>query len=129
MNIGYLALLFLLFIDLMFLTFWDQYQDAICKNEILSSDGVSYSAYCCGSFILFMALGFVLYIIQNNLDNIYLRLLVILIIIFIFFMCAVYENYISYKDMKESSQKTCKTYTWHGANFMFGVACAAALSK
>ena len=129
MNIGYLALLFLLFIDLMFMTFWDQYQDAICRNEILSSDGVSHSAYCCGSFILFMALGFVLYIIQNNVNNIYLRSLVILIIIFTFFMCSLYEKNITFEKMQESSQKTCKIYTWHAANFMFGIACAAALSK
>ena len=129
MNIGYLSLLFLLFIDNMFNLFWDQFQDAICINNISFAVGIGRSAFCCGSFILFMSLGFVLYIIQNNLHNIYLRLLVIFIIIFMYFILSLVDRYTQYNDVKDSSERNCKMFTWHGANFIFGVFCAAVLSK
>ena len=129
MNIGYLSFLFLLFIGIMFNFFWDQFQDAICMNKISIIKGIESSAYCCSSFILFMSLGFVLYIIQNNLHNIYLRLLVIFIIIFMYFILALVDRYTQYDNVKDSSERICKMFTWHGATFIFGVFCAAVLSK
>jgi hypothetical protein len=128
MNIGYIPLLSLLFVDLMFQYFWSAVQDAICTNNLLST-GIINSPYCCGSFIFFMTFGFVLFIIQKNMNNIYLRLLVILIIIAVFFICSLYEKYNTYSHMNESPQKTCKEYTWHAANFMFGVLCASIISN
>ena len=131
MNIGYLPLLFLLFISLMFITFWSKFQNAICQNQFTESVGLHNPLYpyCCGSVILCIALGFVLYITQNNLHNIFIRLLIILIIIFIFFMFSLYEKYGNNADMEEGSQKTCKNYTWHASSFAFGVLCASILSN
>jgi hypothetical protein len=128
MNIGYISVLFLLFIGVMFTIFWNQFQDAICTNNI-SSSSLSNSSYCCGSFVLFMVLGFVLYIIQNNTHNIYLRLLAILIIIITFFIISLYDYYVKYANDPDSPEKTCKSYTLHAANFMFGVVCALVLSN
>lgn len=130
MNIGYATLLFLLIIDVMFLAFWDPFQDAICKNDLYSLSGSMGNApYCCGSFVLFMAFGFVLFITQKNIKNIYIRLFVLLIGVFVIFMCSLYDTYKTFSYMDDSPQKTCLQYTWHAANFVFGILCASILSN
>ncbi len=129
LNIGYAKLLFLLFIDLMFLTFWTLYQKSICYNNNRFRINFDKFPYCCGSFILFMALGFVMYLIQNNIKNIYSRILSIILLIGIYFLCLPLEIYSTYKDFEDGDEKNCSMFTWHGANYIFGVLCGLVLSN
>jgi hypothetical protein len=129
LNIGYFPLLFLLFIDIMFMISWDTYQNSICLDILKTIVSQDNDGYCCGSFILFMALGFVLYLIQKNIKNIYSRIFSILILIGIYFLCLPIELYYTFKKVPDGDSKTCLTYTWHGANYLFGVLCAAVLSN
>ena len=129
LNIGHYILLFLLLIDLMFQFFWDMYQDAVCSNTISTTNRLYNAPYCCGSFILFMALGFVLTLILKNIKNIYELIFIIILIICVFFGCVLYEIHITFKLLPDSDEKTCKTYTWHGANYIFGIICALALGN
>jgi hypothetical protein len=129
LNIGHLALLFLLFIDLMFQFFWDLYQDVICYNYLRIRNRIDSSPYCCGSFILFMSLGFVLSLILMNITNIYICIFTLFVIICVFVGCVLYEHYIQYEDTESGDTKTCLTYTWHGANYAFGILCALVLGN
>ena len=128
MNIGYISLLFLLFINIMFITFWDSFQNAICTNNISRSRTLLESPYCCGSFILFMALGFVLLILLKNINNSFYSIILLGIIVVLFFGIALYENYITYSHLPNGNVKTCQNYTWHAANYVFGILCAIILS-
>ena len=129
LNIGYFSLLFLLLIDIMFMISWVEYQNAICTDTLTTIKSQDNDGYCCGSFILFMALGFVLYLIQKNIKYIYSRIFSILILIGIYFLCLPIELYYTFKDLPDGESKTCKTYTWHGANYLFGVLCASVLAN
>ena len=81
-NIGYISLLFLLFIDLIFDTSWFIFNNSLCQN--FSSDiDITMFKMCCGSFILYMSLGFVLFLIQNNIVNKFYRIIVIFIMLLI----------------------------------------------
>ena len=130
LNIGHFALLFLLLIDIMFQFFWDQYQAAICSNELSRPNRLwNNPPYCCGSFILFISLGFILYLIQKNIKNIYNRIFSIIILIGIYFLCLPIEIYSNYVNLPDGPEKTCKMFTMHGANYLFGVLCASVLSN
>ena len=129
MNIGYITLLFLLFINIMFMFFWDSFQDVICANNISRSRTLSESPYCCGSFVLFMALGFVLSTLFLNLPKYDNGFFIICIMIVLFFGIVLFENYITYSNLSSGNVKTCHTYTWHTANYIFGILCANILGN
>ena len=128
LNIGHSVLLFLLLIDMMYQSFWIAFQNAICTNN-LSDSGISNSPYCCGSFVLFMSLGFVLYLIQNNIRNIYIRIFIIFVILCVFYGCILYDKYLTFNNLQKNQQTTCLTLTWHSTNFIFGILCALALGN
>ena len=125
LNIGYLALLFLLFIDIMFITFWTIFRNTICKDILLAAVSRDDDGYCCGSFILLMAIGFVLYLIQKNIgfnrnNNIF---------VIIYFIILLTEKYYVFKDLPDGESKDCLVYNWHCSNYIFGVLCGAVLSN
>jgi len=133
LNIGHISLLFLLLIGIMFQFTWDGFQEAICVNSLNSwtSGSLIYSPYCCGSFVLFMSLGFVLYLIQKNINNWGMRNFALFVILCTWIGCFLYDYYskLAYGDDKDGPQKTCKSFNWHAANFVFGILCAVALGN
>jgi hypothetical protein len=129
LNIGYLSLLFLLVIDLIFNSFWDAFHKNICENTKKDID-VTDLYMCCGSFLLFMSLGFVLVLIQKNIINIYYRIIVIFIILFVWSCGVLYDKYSRFNDMKnDASQQTCSIFNYHAASFLFGISCGFALGN
>jgi len=128
MNIGYLALIFLLFITIMFRTFWDEFQDAICKNKISMMYGIESSSYCCGSVILFMSLGFVLIILLKNINTSLYKIIILCIIICIYFVIMIVEKNTIYSHIQNKNIKQCQSYTWHAAMYVFGIVCGLQLS-
>ena len=128
LNIGIIPILFLLFIGIMFHRFWNEYQDAICENN---ARGYIYdlnnSGYCCGSFVLFMVLGFVLFVGQHNIDNMLYRSLILFLMVCIWIGCVLYDT--NNDNTRTIDQHTCKKYTWHAANFVFGICCGFVLGK
>jgi hypothetical protein len=128
MNIGYLSLIFLLFITMVFSTFWDQFTDAICKNNIVSINGVGHGAYCCGSFLLLMSLGFALVILLKNINNPLHKIIILCLMIVLFFAIMVYEKNITYSHIHNNNSKQCLAYTWHGGMYVFGILCGLQLS-
>ena len=127
LNIGHTLLLFLLLIDLMYSNFWTGFRNAVCTNELSGSGSdILYSPYCCGSFVFFMSLGFVLYLIQNNIRNIYIRIFIIFIIVCVFYGCSIYDKNVT---LQKGQQATCLSFTWHSTNFIFGILCALALGN
>jgi hypothetical protein len=132
LNIGHISLLFLLLIGIMFQLSWGGFQDAICANSLYSnSRSLLSSPYCCGSFVLFMSLGFVLYLIQKNINNWGIRSLILFVILCTWIGCILYDYYskFSYGDDKDGPQKTCKSFNWHAANFVFGIFCGVTLAN
>ena len=129
MNIGYISLLFLLFIDMIFQSFWLAFTTTICQN-ITEPIYLPKLKMCCGSFILFTALGFVLFITQNHINNIYYRGLVLFMMLSIWTGCIVNDNYdVFYTTSNTASQKTCSIFTWHAAYFFFGICCGFVLGN
>ena len=126
LNIGHASLLFLLFINIMFSRFWTDFTNSICKNN-LTVTSIDKETFCCGSFVLFMALGFVLFLLAKNIKNIYAFIFIICLIILIFSSAVLYDYLNETSDM--SSVKTCSIFTWHGANYIFGILCALALGN
>ena len=131
LNIGHISLLFLLLIGIMFQFTWDGFQEAICVNSLNSwtSGSLIYSPYCCGSFVLFMSLGFVLYLIQKNINNWRMRSYIVFGILCTWIGCFLYDYYSTYKNDKDGPQKTCKSFNWHAANFVFGILCGVVLGN
>lgn len=129
LNIGHILLLFLFVIGIMFQFMWDGFQSAICNNSLAGSPSLSASPYCCGSFILFMSLGFILYVIQNNINKWLTRSILLFIILCIWIGCFISDYYTTYVNLKSSPQKTCKSFSWHAANFVFGIFCGIALGN
>ena len=130
MNIGHIKVLYFLIVCLMFMFFEGNFSLAICNNNIYGlKNGVSNSPYCCGSFILFASLGFILFIIQKHINDLYIKFIIWFIIACIWAGCVVYEKYYTYVDMKENNQKTCRLFFWHAANFLLGLFSGLVLAK
>ena len=128
LNIGIIPLLFLLFIGILFQRFWDEYQDAICENNARGNTyNINNSGYCCGSFVLFMTLGFVLFVAQYNIDKIVYRILILILMLCIWGGCVLYDTHND--NLRTINQHNCKKYTWHAANFIFGIYCGFVLGK
>ena len=114
----------------MFQYFINNFGLAICYNNIYGSNNRIYnSPYCCGSFILFASIGFVLYLIQKNINNLYTKFIIWFIIACIWTGCVLYDKYYGYVDDKEGNQKTCRIFFWHAANFLLGLFSGLVLAK
>ena len=130
LNIGIIPLLFLLFIGIMFQRFWNEYQDAICENSARGNIyNINNSVYCCGSFVFFMTLGFVLFITQYNIHNIFYRISILILMLCIWFGCILYDNNNNNNKILSKNQQDCKMFTWHAANFVFGICCGFVLGN
>ena len=119
LNIGHIALLFVLCILIFFNSFTDNFNQMVCNNIIYPSNNYYDGLYCCGSFIMCFSIAFVLYLMQNNTKNLKLRLLTI------FLMCIVGGGLILYdfynSGMIKSDTTICYIFTWHFMNYMFGI--------
>jgi hypothetical protein len=129
LNIGHIAVLLFLIILLMFQFFIGGFSNAICENIKYGSGRLLSSPYCCGSFILFASLGFVLFIIQKHINDLYSKFLIWIIIAGVWFGCILYENYYTYALTEPSESKTCSLFFWHATNFLLGIFSALVLAK
>ena len=129
MNIGHVSLVFFLIVLLMFQIFEGGFSSAICENNLYDGSIIEKSPYCCGSFILFAALGFTLFIIQKNINDFYTKMYIWFIIACLWGGCVLYENYVSYGDEKTTNQKNCKIFFWNATNYILGIFCGFVLSK
>ena len=122
MNIGHVALLFLLLVDIMFQLTIGGIKSSLCINNISDSDRLPYSPYCCGSFVLYMSLGFVLYLIYKNMNSIFTKGFILFIIVCVWIGCILVDKYINFAEIKkEDSIITCYAFLWHAANFLLGL--------
>ena len=122
MNIGHIKVLYFLIVCLILLFFIDNFGLAICYNNIYGDyNRLSHHSYCCGSFILYASIGFVLYLIQNNINDLLLRTIVWIIIACVWAGCVVFDYLLSYERKKEGNQKTCSVFFFHAANFLLGL--------
>ena len=80
MNIGHIKVLYFLIVCLMFQYFELPFLKAVCEDNLDVNTAIHLSGYCCGSFILFASLGFVLFIIQKHISSVYKKMLVWFII-------------------------------------------------
>jgi hypothetical protein len=128
LNIGHIPLLFLLLIDILFNFSWHGFQDAICNNKLDSSRYLESSYHCCGSFILFMSLGFVLYLIQKNINSWIARGFVLFLILSVW-IGTFLSDYFAVYDDESNPRRTCMSFTWHAANYIFGILCAVGIGN
>jgi hypothetical protein len=129
LNIGHISLLFLLFIGIMFHVVSKFFNLAICNNELsFSSNRLISGSYCCGSFVLYMSLGCVLFLIQKNINNWILRSFILLVILLVWILILLYDYNTIYK-YKNNPQKICNSINYHAANFVFGIFCGMALAN
>jgi len=128
MNIGYIKLVFFFIILILFINFHHSFSKAICQNDITSDISPLESSYCCGSFLLFPSIGFVLFIIQKHIKGLYLKLILWFII-----GCAwggtVLYDYLNGSTNIYSSTNICHIFLHHAMAFLFGIFCALALSN
>ena len=132
LNIGHLSLLFLLYLYIIFYGFWGEFTETICKNRLGNMDLYypNLLSSWSSSFSSVMSLGFVLYLIQKNIINIYYRMLVIFIMLFIWGMCILLDRYIRYDNTdKKSSYNTCASLIYHSSAFLFGICCGGVLGN
>ena len=128
LNIGHIPLLFLLFIDILFNFSWRGFQDAICNNNLNRTKDLESSIYCCGSFILFMSLGFVLYLIQKNINSWIVRGIVLLVTLCVW-IGTFLSDYFTVYDDESNPRRTCLSFTLHAANYIFGILCAVGIGN
>jgi len=129
LNIGHIAVVFFLTILLISYTFIKEFDVTICDNILYSNNSLYNARYCCGSFILFASLGFVLFIIQKHINDLYSKFLIWIIIAGVWGGCVLYENYYTYALMEPSKNKTCHLFFHHATNFLLGIFSALVLAK
>jgi hypothetical protein len=129
MNIGHIKLVFFLIVMLMFKFFEGGFQSAICENNLNDNRGLGNSSYCCGSGILWSALGFTLFIFQKHITDLYTKMYVWFIIACVWGGCVLFENYVTYGDEETSNQKNCKIFFLNPTIYILGIFCALVLSN
>jgi hypothetical protein len=73
---------------------------------------------CCSSQIMFSALGFFLMLYLLNVQNKYIKIIILLTIIGAYIGLVCYDKYVSFKGYKNT---TCDGLTWHSLYFLFGL--------
>lgn len=131
MNIGHIPLLFLLFIIILFnIAYMEGIVNSICTNSY-TINGLTNAPYCCGSAILFTALGFVLYLIQHNIIKMKYYIIMLFIILLTWIIIIIIDYYtffIKNENLNEDSQK-CYSFNWHAMLLIFGIFCGVALGN
>jgi len=126
LNVGSLQILFIL----MFLVFFTSISHGLsnleCNNDLIMVDYLD--VYCCGSFILMFALGFVLYMVMHHLHGIP-KLILLITMIVSWFGCVLYDYYVSYSVEKIKEKRVCKSFNWHALNYCLGIFAGVALAK
>lgn len=122
MNIGHIAVLFLLLVGMMFQFTIGGFKNSICLNNITGSDRLENTPYCCGSFVLHISLGFVLYLIYKNMNTKLSKGIILFIIFCTWLGIFLVDKYIYFAENKlEETEKNCYAFLWHGSNFLLGV--------
>ena len=131
MNIGHISVLFFLLVISMYQYSIEYFKSVNCTDDLYGDNNgrLQNSPYCCGSFINWASLGFVLYIIQNNIERLPLRIACWIIMGLIWGGLVLGEKYMTYVDLPNNSVKTCQLFLWHATNFLLGVLSGAALSN
>jgi hypothetical protein len=127
MNIGHIKLIFFLIVLLMFQFFEGGFISAICENNLYGATSVGNSPYCCGSFVLWAAVGFTLFIIQKHTTDFYKKLYAWFVICCVLIGCIL--NEITIDDQPNTNQKICKMFFWHTTNYLLGLYCGFAFAN
>jgi hypothetical protein len=123
LNIGHASLLFLLFIVILKNSSWMEISGNICFNG--SRDFNLYD----NKYLLVISYGFILYLIQNNIKNIFYRMIVIFIMVCTWIILIVINRYNNDKYAKnfvgsiQDEQRTCFSILDHSYIFLFGICC------
>jgi len=122
-NVGMISLILFIVICFMYTYSINGITKVICDNKINTCESViQHQPYCCGSFVLFPVLGFLLYIIQKNIHKFPIRIIVWFIIMSVWIGCILYDKYIGFKGLPNTNPtKTCNTLTWHALAFLLGL--------
>jgi hypothetical protein len=73
---------------------------------------------CCGSQIMWSALGFVLMLYLLNVKNAHIKIALVIVAIGIYIGLVCYDKYYAFKGMENT---TCNGLTWHCLYFLFGL--------
>jgi len=118
MNIGHIS--FIYFIIMIFgISFLiDAINSFICVKGLYNTNLDDSLGACCGSQIMWSALGFVLMLYLLKVTNKYIKLGILLVIIITFISLICSDKYYSFKGEDNS---TCDSLTWHVLYFLFGL--------
>jgi hypothetical protein len=119
LNIGHIAMIYFVLILIGFKIGLENISSLTCDN--ITSISTNKFANCCGSFIFWPALGFVLYLIQNCFDNMIYKGITISSIPIIY-------GILVYMDIKEYNN-LCNGLSWHSLIFLLGVLSGKVLYK
>jgi hypothetical protein len=119
LNIGHIAMIYFVLVLIGFGIGIDSISSLTCDNMTSISTNNLY--YCCGSFVFWPALGFVLYLIQNCFDNMIYKGITITTIPIIY-------GVLVYMDKKDYGN-LCNGFSWHSLIFILGVLSGKVLYK
>jgi hypothetical protein len=121
LNIGHIAMIYFVLILIGFKIGLDSISSLTCDN--ITSISTNNLLNCCGSFIFWPALGFVLYLIQNCFNNMIYKGMAITTIPIIY-------GVLVYMDTKiYSNNNLCFGFSWHSLIFILGVLSGKVLYK
>lgn len=117
MNIGHVAVLFLLLVDIMFNSSITGFNRSLCVND---NNSKNFHIYCCGSFLQYMTIGFVLYLLYKNLNSKLYKGLIILITLSTFIII-ILDDFNFSDNKRDDSEKICNAFLWHASNLLLGI--------
>lgn len=129
MNIGHAYLAYFILVLLLYHPFAILYQTLVCYNSTYADAGLNDSPYCCGSFIFWATIGCALAILLYCANGWIVKSIVMLIILLTWGGIIIYEYFGTYATETNDDKRTCKSFYWHGMNFVFGVLSGLVMAK
>lgn len=129
MNIGHAYLAYFILVLILYNPFAILFQKLVCYNSTYANAGLNDSPYCCGSFIFWATIGCALAILLLCANGWKQQICVLGIILLTWCGIIIYEFFGTYADETNDDKRTCKTFYWHGMNFVFGVLSGIVLAK
>ena len=128
-NIGHAYLAYFILVLILYHPFAVLFQKLVCYNSTYADASLGNSPYCCGSFIFWATIGCVLAILQSCANGWVQKICVLGIILLTWCGIIIYEYFGTYADETNNEKRTCKTFYWHGMNFIFGVLSGLVMAK
>jgi len=129
MNIGHAYLAYFILVLILYQPFARLYQKLVCYNSTYADAGLDNSPYCCGSFIFWATIGCALAILLSCANGWIVKSIILFIILLTWGGIIIYEYFGTYANETNNDKRTCKSFYWHGMNFVFGVISGLVMAK